>query len=357
MVTKKIADEIKKTLDGFDEKRMHNQMQAHYRLLHLMDEKGKWATPELQKIASELLPENITENDSKDFVDEVAQIAEKNPYLVKFLEEVKDEKFEHLAAKVKTEGQQVLPDVIAYSIVLERLTKAMYDDFRILKNCVEVFENARKESKSYKYMSWKHRIKLSSIEIPVKKVLLKAHDCGVVPRRAGSLMYSINILEAMFVECALGYKKNARAGWTLAIHRPGPKKYNSRTEARPSVWLEDGRAIAYAPPLPRNWADLYQTWNMAFSSYMCDYPYIIPKLLIPQVANYQNNPKGYIYNRVLALYLCLNYFAFFNVKEAKTNQPKLQWSDHKLTSLWGKSNAESAREYESELARRNVRKK
>lgn len=356
MVTKKIAAEIKKTLDGFDERKMYVQMQRHYKLLHLMDEAGKWVTPELAKISHELLPGDMTEKKTKAFVDKIAQIAEQNPYLVKFLEEIKDKKFGHLFMKVKAEGGQIFSDVVAYAIVLERLTKAMHDDFKILKVCVEVFENARKKLGLSKLISLKHKIKILSIETPIKKIFLKSHESGVVPKSTPRLVLPINILEAAFFDYFSGYRENACVGWMLAVHRPGSRKYDLRTGAGPSVWSEDKKAIACAPPLPKEWADLYQVWNMAFTSQFSDCPYMMTKLMIPQVAKYQDKPENYLYNRVLALYVYLNYTAILSIKNVKTSELKLQWSDSKLTSLWGKSNIESAREYESKLATRKMRK-
>jgi len=58
--------------------------------------------------------------------------------------------------------------------------------------------------------------------------------------------------------------------------------------------------------LPRRWADLYTTWNLAFVSHYGDFPYLMTKLLIPQVNGYQDSPEEYIYNRLLALYCQLH---------------------------------------------------
>ena len=83
------------------------------------------------------------------------------------------------------------------------------------------------------------------------------------------------------------------------------------------TWTKDGKGFDYSMPLKREWADLYQTWNMAFCSQISDFPMVLPKLFIPEVADYQKEPGVYIYRRAIALYLHLNYGAFEAVRCAK----------------------------------------
>ena len=72
-----------------------------------------------------------------------------------------------------------------------------------------------------------------------------------------------------------------------------------RTGAGPTRFSEDGQRIEFRPPLPRQWADLYQTWNMAFISKYPDFPFFMAKLLIPSVSGYQGRPENYLYPRDL----------------------------------------------------------
>lgn len=352
MKTDKIANKIKEYLNGFDEKKMHSQMIKHYTLLHLIDKEEKWATPRLQKISQELLPSDLTEIKSKAFVDEMAKLAESNPYLMNFLKKAQNEKFEHLSEKVRMEGKIVFPDIIAYANVLERLTKAMYENPNIIEECSEVFRKAREGSNSFKYKSLFHRVKFMSVQYPIRKIIIKCHKTGIVPAGMLGNVVALNILEAIIDDYISGYKNNARAGWSLAINRGGSKRYNPKTGAGPSCWSVDKKGICVSMPMPKKWADLYQTWNMAFVSNIPDYPYVIPKLFIPQVAAYQEKPTEYMYNRALALYLHLNHAAFNYANKLKMNESVIQWRDHKLTSLWGKSNAESAQKFKAELAKR-----
>ena len=327
-------------------------MLRHYKLLRLKGDDGKWAFKELEEKSEELLPKDMDEKKTKEFVDEMSRIAEKNPYLMNFLKKAQGYSFNKLSEKVDSEGNKVIPDAVAFAIVLERLTKAMYNNPKIIEKSIEVFGKAREKEGAFKQLPFFHKIKLLSVELPMKKTYMKAHRTGIVPPKSGSIAIPLNILEATISDYLSGYKNNASTGWTLAVNRPGSKEYDPRTGAGPSGWSDDKKAITRSMPLPKEWADLYQTWNMSFVSKIQDFPYIVPKLLIPQVANYEKKPTEYIYNRAIALYIYLNHASFDYVEKIKNNEPIIDWTDDKLTTLWGKSNLESKLAYNRELPRR-----
>ncbi|MDP1689378.1 MAG: hypothetical protein Q8L47_04630 [bacterium] len=350
MFTEKITSEIKNTLDGFDERKMRDHMLKHYKLWHLIDDKEKWATPELQKISTELLPRNMTKKKSQDFIDEMALLAEKNTYLVNFLKKVKNEKFEHLFEKVRKEGGHLFPDLVAYTSALDRLTKAIYENPKILQQCVDLFKKERRQISFFKHESFFRKMKLLSVEKPiVESIILKSHRTQLVQGKAGHMAAFVNIMEATVADIIEGNSENAKVGWILAINKPGSKKYNPHTGAGPSIWADDKKTILLRPPLPKEWADLYQTWNMAFVAQSQSFPYLIPKLLIPQVANYHENPAQYLHKRVLALYLCLNYLIFDCANRMGADIPAVHWDEEELAHFWGMCNLESARKYTSAL--------
>lgn len=348
-VTKNITDEIKKTLVGFDQKKMLDQMMKHYKILHLMDDDGKWASPEFAKISSELLPENFTEQKSKAFVDNMGMVAEKNPYLMHFFDEIINEKFPELSKKVQMEGKDVFPDVVALSNVYECLTKAMYNDPKLLEICIDIFDKERKKTNSLKNMSLFHKVKFASVDYPIKNIVVNTHKKGAVDPKATRFFLPLNILEASLADFITGHNKNALTGITLAKNRPGAKEVDTRTGEGPTKLADDKKAIEVSAPLPRKWADLYQSWNMAFMSQAGLFPYYLPKLSIPQVADYQKKPKEYMYNRIIALYLFLNYSEFEYIKKTKDQEPYIDWSDKKLTDMWGKSNNECSIKYSKAL--------
>jgi hypothetical protein len=343
-----IANKIKTTLNGFNEVQIREKMLKHYKTLHLINDEGTWATPELQNISGDLLPQ-ITEEVSKSFIDKMALLAKENPYLVDFFEKIKNENFDILIRKVQAEGSELLPDVMAYSMVLERLTIAMYNDPKIIKSCIDIFPETRKKKNHFKGLNIFHEVKLKSVEMSIKNEFLKCHTSGIVKPDNTRWLLFIGILEAALTDFFNGYINNSKVGYILAVNKAGSKKYDPRTKAGPSKWSEDKKAIALSVPLPKEWADLYQTWNMAFVAYHPLFPYLLPKLFIPQVANYKDKPTEFMYNRVLALYVTVNYMGFRNQEKANNNEMDINWLDKKIPTLWGKINLENARNYQNKL--------
>ena len=200
-----------------------------------------------------------------------------------------------------------------------------------------------------------HKIKLLSI-VPVIKGYIADHrdiSTGKCKRNIddglGPLALQLNILEATASDLLIKNNDNAKTGWILAMNKAGGKP-DPATGAGPTVWSDDKKAVCLCMPLPKKWADLYQTWNMAFVSKMSDYPYILPKLLIPQVADYKNNPTKYLYNRSIALYLYLNYSCFDYLEKKKKNIPVINWRDETLTKIWSECNRISSNHFKEELA-------
>jgi hypothetical protein len=160
-------------------------------------------------------------------------------------------------------------------------------------------------------------------------------------------------MEAVLEDTRLGFTDNARAGMSMAVNPPGDTKANPKTGAGPSRFTPDHKAILYFPPLPRQWVDLYSTWNLAFVSHYPDHPFFFAKLLTPQVGCYQAAPEGYLYNRGMALYTHI-YFTLFTRLDRKAKKPALadmDWSNKDLTKLWAKVNAASAHAYDEALAK------
>ena len=159
---------------------------------------------------------------------------------------------------------------------------------------------------------------------------------------------SVNILEAVAEDFRAKNGDNALAGKALAKNRPGLKN-DTRTHQGPTRISNNGQRLEFRPPLPRQWADLYSTWNMAFvtnSELTTAWPYYLVKLLIPSVSGYHDHPEKYLYARVTALYAHINYA--INT-EANEGFP-INWSNKALTQFWGRINRISARDYENQLA-------
>jgi hypothetical protein len=107
---------------------------------------------------------------------------------------------------------------------------------------------------------------------------------------------------------------------------------------------------------PEQWADLYSTWNLAFVSHYPEFPFVMVKLLIPFVANYQRHPEEYIYRRALALWVHLHHLYLGRADQARTGQEAIVWNDVELTKLWGRVNREAAVEYAATVRRAHSRR-
>ena len=69
----------------------------------------------------------------------MAANAAKNPYLHNFLEQHQSHSFGEFVAKVDKNADTIIPDVITYAFVLERLNQALLQDWRLLKTCTSIW--------------------------------------------------------------------------------------------------------------------------------------------------------------------------------------------------------------------------
>jgi hypothetical protein len=192
------------------------------------------------------------------------------------------------------------------------------------------------------------KAKKLSVDYPIER-FLEIHRTGEVPADFLRVMFPVNILEAAALDLKLGNVDNAKVGWTLAVNRPGGSP-NEATGAGPARFAEDGQGIEFHVPLAREWADLYSTWNLAFVSHYEHFPYVMAKLLIPNVADYQDAPEDYMYNRALALYTHIN-FALLGRINGGVSKDSMSWASEEMTENWGRVNNESRHDYNAELDR------
>jgi len=346
MISINISDILKANLVLYDENEMVRRIARHYQVWQLMYENHSWASGILESYSSVLLPEAVSLSDCHAFIDQIMSIFLKNPFLSGFLEKASCESFPVLEYRMLTEGRDVIPDVLAFAMALERLTHICYQDACFYNECFRIIRKTRKVKRSWGSMPFFYRIKACSVE-PVVYYCIRSHQRSPekLGKASGSRALQVNILEAAMSDLLMGMKSNAYAGWVLAVHKAGKQRINHATGAGPNFWDCNRKAIGIRPPLPKLWADLYQVWNMAFISKMNDFPYIISKLLIPQVADYSNHPETYMYNRLIALYLYLNYFAFDTADPERKQLIRMQWNDKHLTRFWGKISRECAITY------------
>lgn len=346
----KVANIIKKNLVGMDAETTKSLMMEKYMHLQLMDTNGNWRVQELNNVSDYLLPSDLDETKLNAFVDEVAKIALQNDYLRRFLARAKNKSFDYLENQVDDEGATVFPDVVAYAIALNRLTIVMQNDWKVLNACVTFWRNFRIAINLDKYLSSFVKIKLISVELAMDQ-FKEYHTTGTIPGNTGKMLVPLNIMEAVIEGSNNGYKNNKDAGIALALNNAGSLTHDPNTGAGPSGWSDDKKSVVYYAPFPLEWANLYTTWNMAFVSDFTSFPYVMCKLLIPQVNNYQDKPEEYIYNRAIALYTHLHYTLLTRAAGNVSKSNHIEWNDPELTSLWGKVNKQSAKKYLRKIKR------
>lgn len=313
-----------------------------------MDAERNWVSPELEQISNSLIPQDLLPNYLCEFIDHVTRCVESNSYLTDFLKRAQNESFETFERSVSDEADDVIPNVVIYAIVLENLTSAMLNDWKIIEVCEIIWARERKTKSRLGHhlgvWSAMFVIKLSSVENAINR-FIKFEKKGTLPWKFGRFFVSINILEAAAAELANRFRYNAATGKILADHRPGHRYHNKTTQAGPTVWSDDGKLVLFQMPYPRLWADLYTTWNLAFVNQLVDAPFAMTKLLIPAVNDYAHNPPSYIHRRAMALYIQLHFVGFRSWDYDLQGKKRIDWRDRKLTNYWGKVNYENALKY------------
>lgn len=342
-----IADFLKEKVADVPADKMDAMMRGHYRRLRLLDDAGGWTLPRLATASTSLLPDDIGVDRSFQLIDEAAKAAQKNPYLVNFVHEALGENFADYMAHVNAQGAEVFPDVIAYAHVLERLTVVMRDDWRILEDCMNHWKAERENAGISEHLDWFEHAKLASVEWPMGK-FVEAQRVGHVPSDFMRIVLPMNIMEAVLVDAFDGMFDNATAGLALASYAPGADEHDEATGEGPSCFSEDGKAILLNMALPKQWADLYAVWNLAFVTGYA-HPYIMVKLLIPSVNDYEDAPAEYIYNRGMALYTHIHFEAFRRIDFIKAGTHEICWPDEHLREFFGRLSKKYARHYDGEV--------
>ena len=178
----------------------------------------------------------------------------------------------------------------------------------------------------------------------VVEYFLKSFKDGAVDPNYLQHNLPLNILEAKAVDLSLGNLRNAKVASTLAKEAPGGAE-NACTGSGPARISPDGNAINFRMAFPSLWADLYETWNMAFVTVFEKWPYFLAKLLIPSISGYHGNPGSYLYSRVLGLYSHINWGLAGNLY-GQAEGSDINWYSPSLSRNWGRNNLKSARDYE-----------
>ena len=233
----------------------------------------------------------------------MADNALKNPYIVAFINQLKPTDYPKIKYHIEREGQRVVPDVITLALVLENLTKLWLNDWKLFYACHNFLKkenNFKKITSNYDKESFDFA-KILSVQEAVDRRLEMIKSGNVDPIYPDNSLI-VNILEAVGEDNRIGNHDNALAGTTLAKYPCGSEKFDPQTGAGPTMLSSNGQSVTCRPPLPLDWANLYSAWMVAFMTKYEEFPYYLPKLLIPSVSGYQYKPEDYLANRAIALY-------------------------------------------------------
>jgi hypothetical protein len=341
----KVLDEAAATMSPAE---LRARLVTKYTTLGLLDASGQWTVPELAPHAEALLPSALEPGALREFVAQMGEAASKNSYLMNFLGAASKTSFPGLERKLRTQGAEDLPDVLAHAQLLERLTHVLASDYRVSEACRAHWKTFESNPAFWKELNVFERVKLASVNLGIDKYN-EIHRTGVVDPKTLDGVLPLNIMEAWTVdqywaatgpeEARKGHADNAFAGWVLATHGPN--------ERGPATLSPDGKMVELHPKATREWDDLYATWNMAFVfSVSGDLKYLT-KLVIPEVNDYADKPGEYINKRALALHLTMINNAMEGLSGGREYR---SWADPSVGALWGKVNAESAKAYAARAA-------
>ena len=133
--------------------------------------------------------------------------AAQNNYLYTFLCQLDVSTIKTLLETIESQGSMVLPDVVAYAVVMENLNLEMLNDWKFLETCYKVWSN----DSLRQYLTGFELIKTYSVENYVAEILEyiktnKTDNDGIFGKDV-----SFNIFQAMaqdLMEKKLGNKQN-----------------------------------------------------------------------------------------------------------------------------------------------------
>ncbi|MGR8932321.1 MAG: hypothetical protein ACU836_16965 [Gammaproteobacteria bacterium] len=327
--------------------------------MRLVDKRGTFQVPEMKSIGECILPAKLKLKEVDALIDRMALAITNNEFAVDLVEKTSRKNgWAGLIDPVMEYGPEEFPRFIAYSIILQNLTEAMFKDLRLFSGSLAFWLKIVDDKNLTKKMSIPLRIKYESIMYPAKKYndFVLQGEC---PSDFAKFLLPLNIMEAVILDVSRGYFDNAYAGYVLAKHGTGGAP-NPKTGAG-ATNVQDG-AIITGQDLVESWDDLYQVWNAFFvatfgTTHLC-------KLLIPQVSEYHggDRPGAYAYNRVIALiiHLFMMTFDHFDVDSDLTGKTESVFSNEIFSDqkaffkIWGETNHASAALYSQDVQEANA---
>ena len=287
----------------------------------------------------------------KDFVGDMAKHTLQNEVLVTVLAVAKKMGIPLVNRQDPEAENAWIVDAVLWAYILHVITLTAENDRAFLKKLYTHFLALRQG----KLKDWKDKVsdfeylKTISVE-PVVSGLIKSNpkrNTGKAKNQLDATLnlgLTMNMLEAMWEDYKNGNGDNAEAGYEMAL-LDGLFDYTRQANRARKV---DSTGTMYVfSPIPRNWTDLYQSWDMDFiyQSFSDSFPTVLMKLFTPCVANYPDNPSRYLVPRVIALY-CQVFRITAETVDGETGLPEMKnWTNKDFLEVWSKVNLIFAKRY------------
>lgn len=348
-IVREIGELIKEKVSHVNGLELRRLIEDQYYQMWLRDSQGNWVLPNFKKYDSHLLP-TLSSSDVNAFVDQIVGAVYKNDYLMRLMLSLSDKDKDAVRNKFEAEGDDLFPHILAQAILLERLTSGIRNDYRLLDEAINHWDEIVKDKRLKKRLNIGYKIKYASVLGPIRKVV-EAMKSGKVEKNFLKQMISVNIIEAGLYDMFVGNHDNWVAAKLLSKFRPNGKAsrtLHGKKDAR-SQFSPDGKAIYLVYPLEKKWADLYVTWQLGFLSQYDSFAFDFVKMLIPSVVDHYSSPKEFIFNRGVALYVSMFYSMMGRVPGKKLPSAKMKWAQKGITDAFGYVAKRSAEEYVSDV--------
>jgi len=285
--------------------------------------------------ASSAAPESLSE-----FVDEIAELAARNPLLCKLARRLG---VEHL----RLEGLDAeIYRLVHYCLLLHLVTGAVTEDPALAEQVYCHMRHAvRSRPNWHSALNWFEVAKLTTVDITLERFAEHRLRRQPLPPNFGHIGLPFNILEAVLQDSRRGHHHNAAAGLALSAARPG-------SAGAASISDDHRCAVQMRLPQPIMWKNMYVSWNMCFTTAYADAPYFGAALLAPCVLGAK--PHEFMFYRTFALHLHISTAILQRdvLGRASLRDPILStydWRDARVSRVWGGLNCEEAHRFEQRL--------
>merc|ERR1719174_1655702 len=226
---------------------------------------------------------------------------------------------------------------LMHAVCKKAIFQPMDSENCIYQQIVTDFAEKRKEGAAVweKYGFDFEKMKVLGVDGAVKRYLDAKLGRAQSDNKGGKgMLLSVNIMMAMYSDVKKGNDDNAKAGFELMVESRDQDPIKGLNNKIDYEYVHDGVPLgvtAATPPLPKVWANLYTSWNMAFVADMAPCaPLMLAKLLAPVVlGTYQEiDPGLFMLTRVVCLYMAFQ-FGYIAITQTGYNDQTLT-ADGKL---------------------------